>query len=51
MESRCEAVTSLAEFGDKVAGGEAFRFLQAAFSDAATAISSIKGEPLYCTNQ
>jgi len=51
MDSRYEAVTSLAEFGEKVAGGEAFRFLQAAFSDAATAIGSIKGEPLYCTNQ
>jgi|TARA_B100001059_G_C17821237_1_gene578427 hypothetical protein len=47
MESRYEAAASLAEFGDKVAGSEAFQFLQAAFSDAATPISSIQSEPLY----
>jgi hypothetical protein len=41
----------MADFGDKVAASEEFRFLQAAFSDAATPINSIQGEPLYYTSQ
>lgn len=42
---------AMADFGDKVAASEEFRFLQAAFSDAATPINSIQGEPLYYTSQ
>ena len=41
----------MADFGDKVAASEEFRFLQAAFSDAATPIGSIQGEPLYYTGR
>ena len=42
---------AMAEFGDKAAASEEFRFLQAAFSDAAAPISSIQGEPLYYTGR
>ena len=41
----------MADFGDKVMASEEFRFLQAAFSDAATPIGSIQGEPLYYTGR
>ena len=37
----------MADFGDKVNASEEFRFLQAAFADAATPIGSVQGEPLY----
>jgi len=42
---------SMADFADKVAASEEFRFLQAAFSDAATPVGSIQGEPLYYTGR
>jgi hypothetical protein len=42
---------AMADFGDKVTASEEFRFLQAAFSDAATPVNSIQGEPLYYTSQ
>ena len=41
----------MADFGDKVAASEEFRFLQAAFSDAVTPLGSIQGEPLYYTGR
>jgi len=41
----------MADFGDKVAASEEFRFLQAAFSDAVTSLGSIQGEPLYYTGR
>lgn len=41
----------MASFGDKAAASEEFRFLQAAFADAATPITSIQGEPLYYTGR
>ena len=41
----------MADFGDKVAASEEFRFLQAVFSDAVTPLGSIQGEPLYYTGR
>jgi hypothetical protein len=41
----------MADFGDKVNASEEFRFLQAAFADAATRIGSVQGEPLYYTGR
>ena len=41
----------MADFGDKMAVSEEFRFLQAAAAWAATPLSSIQGEPVYYTNR
>ena len=38
---------TMAQFADDVSASEEFRFLQAAFSDAAIPVGSIQGEPLY----
>ena len=41
----------MANFGDKVAASEEFRFLRAVFADASTPIGSVQGEPLYYTGR